>query len=367
MKIIPNFIIYLQNFLRFLFHFYLFSRAINQFGGLFLNPLNCRRWGPPGSNPVIRRRAPIGWPGRCSLSPSCQHKTPWSERRFLPYRRLHCNRLVVHAADEQRPWLSSVLNPHRWGARIAGADCLHRVERRHRPCLTSPTPCRSCRPPLSPLPTSLTCPSKLLRCHRPHCRAELVEPCWPVITASPRAFVYIGAQRRAPPPCRRCPGSRPSLPLPVGSRRTVPLRPSATFPPSGPRTAGAPAEAIARRAAPLIGESAPRRRTRFPSVAWSRVAAGAVPPLCHVGARPCDAAAERPRARLPQRPAMDGSTRALLRPSKAAGPWSIPGRDQSLAQAPDLILSFSFSEMDSIFSKPSKFCTNLNISRNFQI
>jgi hypothetical protein len=43
--------------------------------------------------------------------------------------------------------------------------------------------------------------------HRPHHRAEPTEPCWPGVTASPRAFVYTGAapRRRELAPCCRSP------------------------------------------------------------------------------------------------------------------------------------------------------------------
>jgi hypothetical protein len=43
--------------------------------------------------------------------------------------------------------------------------------------------------------------------HRPHHRAEPVEPCWPGVTASPRAFVYTrtAPRRRELAPCCRSP------------------------------------------------------------------------------------------------------------------------------------------------------------------
>jgi hypothetical protein len=69
---------------------------------------------------------------------------------------------------------------------------------------------------------------------------------------------------------------------------TAPLRLRATLPPSGPRTARAPAEAITGRDAPLtvLGELAPRRCTHFPSFMSSRITAGTVPLPCRIGAHP---------------------------------------------------------------------------------
>jgi hypothetical protein len=66
-----------------------------------------------------------------------------------------------------------------------------------------------------------------------------------------------------------------------GRAGTTPPRPRATPPPSGPRTPGAPVEAITGRAAPLSSVS--QRRAAAPAFDPSR---GLASPPCRVGAHP---------------------------------------------------------------------------------
>jgi hypothetical protein len=100
-------------------------------------------------------------------------------------------------------------------------------------------------------------------------RAHHAAICFALPATSPHAPL------RLPFGCRLPPSATVELQCQAA---TAPPRPRATLPPSGPRTT----EVVTGRATLLtvLDESAPRRRIRFPSYAWSHVATGADTHTC---------------------------------------------------------------------------------------